>query len=362
MDMSYKRLEATLLAHFQINPDKASTFKSRIKQLQRLGFPPGVNIGRGAKMEYSATHLFKLVTALELISAGIPADRATKIVSSDWETFAAGFAVAIRELSRQEVPERIFAWVLTRSFGDLQIEPYTLRDRKSDPLESRVVIADEHFTQKQLLERIDRRRCYAYTLLPLTDLAANILVKAEDVGGCENIRNDQEFKDWIPKGARFVGGQQYISYLHIYGEETPFEKANRHCTTASILRHGLIKNTIADTYAGIARQKDAEDHQTFSAWVKTIVKELSYEQQMAIMEGPESEHGKDPAIIDSLLTLSIMVRVTDGSLIMSMLGSAVQDALRAIEKSRAEVDEWATKLAALEQDPLDVVEVEDGDD
>lgn len=96
MILTYGQLELALSLYMGIHPDRVGTFRARIKQFQRLQFPSGVNVGRGVKMTYSGEHLFKVATALQLISLGQPAMTAANIVESNWEDFATGYGIAIR--------------------------------------------------------------------------------------------------------------------------------------------------------------------------------------------------------------------------------------------------------------------------
>ena len=98
MELSYRQLEGILAAYLAVHPDKLSTFRSRMKQLQRLEFPPGVNIGRGVRMTYSAEHLLQLAVAFEVIGAGLAAKVATETVAQYWDRFQAAFGRAHAKL------------------------------------------------------------------------------------------------------------------------------------------------------------------------------------------------------------------------------------------------------------------------
>jgi len=96
VDLSYRQLELILAAYLSVHPDKIGTFRSRMKQLQRLEFPAGVNIGRGVRMTYNAEHLLQLAVAFEVIGTGLAAKAATDLVSGYWERFQAAFGRAHR--------------------------------------------------------------------------------------------------------------------------------------------------------------------------------------------------------------------------------------------------------------------------
>jgi hypothetical protein len=99
--LSYRQLEATLAAYLNVHPDKVATFRSRMKQLQRLEFPAGVNIGRGVRMTYTAEHLLQLAVAFEVMGTGVAAKAATELVSEYWDRFRAAFGRAHARLGYQ---------------------------------------------------------------------------------------------------------------------------------------------------------------------------------------------------------------------------------------------------------------------
>ena len=99
MQLSYRQLEATLAAYLNVHPDRIGTFRARMKQLQRLEFPIGVNIGRGVRMTYTASHLLQLAAAFEIMGAGLAAKTATNLVNEFWDRFEAAFGRSHSRLS-----------------------------------------------------------------------------------------------------------------------------------------------------------------------------------------------------------------------------------------------------------------------
>lgn len=91
-----------MAAYLNVHPDKISTFRSRMKQLQRLEFPVGVNIGRGVRMTYTAEHLLQLAVAFEVIGTGLAAKAATDLVTTYWDRFQAAFGRAHSRLGYRE--------------------------------------------------------------------------------------------------------------------------------------------------------------------------------------------------------------------------------------------------------------------
>lgn len=95
LSVTFGRLEVLLTTYFRIDPDRQGTFRARIKQLQRLNFPTGVNVGRGARFEYEIEHVIKLIFAFELLAVGVPAKLATDIVENGWDRISAAIQLVV---------------------------------------------------------------------------------------------------------------------------------------------------------------------------------------------------------------------------------------------------------------------------
>jgi hypothetical protein len=189
VELSYAQLEVILVAHFGIHPDRVSTFRSRIKQLQRLQFPSGVNIGRGVRMSYSATHLFQLVSAFELIGLGLPAAQATKAVEDRWTEFAAGYGLADQFWKASNFREHVFIRVMNRTLYDIQND-------NGDKVYSRVFVEDlESLTN--VLSRNSNRASHSYVVMCATDIYAKVMNAAKTVGGVRNPNYDVEMTTWV---------------------------------------------------------------------------------------------------------------------------------------------------------------------
>lgn len=199
MQLTYAALEQTLMGHFRIHPDMQGTFRSRMKQLKRLEFPPSVNVGQGTKAEYTATHLFQFITAFELIGSNIPAERATKLTLCYWPQFATAYSLAVQSIRRWR-KQRIFLWIIARSLYGMQTDPFPAKLPLSDcPDGARVAVGDDGGFADQLLARNQRRQAHCYTFLPISDLVTQALKALEERGGYPRARLDAEFMDWLPE-------------------------------------------------------------------------------------------------------------------------------------------------------------------
>ncbi|PSO12626.1 MULTISPECIES: hypothetical protein [unclassified Sphingobium] len=189
MILTYAQIESTLAGHLRVHPDKLGTLRARIKQLQKLQFPPGVNVGRGTKMAYSGAHLFQLLAAFELINIGLPAATATGLVTPNWRQFAAGFARAMEDPYRgrnADVFIRIGHYALEELTGGL--------DRKG--WISPVYIDDLESLTEDFLPRDDYRVGCSLIMICASEVVRSVIVAAERFSRIQNMRGDDEFKGW----------------------------------------------------------------------------------------------------------------------------------------------------------------------
>ncbi|KHS43407.1 hypothetical protein NJ75_03716 [Novosphingobium subterraneum] len=111
--MQFREVESVLAHLIGVFPDKRPRFQARLKQLQRLKFPDGVNAGKTARTDYRAEQIFKLALVLELLQAGITPERAISFVKTWWLKIRRGI-VQVRNEPR---PISIVFW--PKDFGGL---------------------------------------------------------------------------------------------------------------------------------------------------------------------------------------------------------------------------------------------------
>lgn len=73
-------MEEVFAALHMIAPDKRGAFQARMRHLQRLGFPPGTNTGRGRPAEYGFDQALLLALVFELNELGVSPERAIGIL------------------------------------------------------------------------------------------------------------------------------------------------------------------------------------------------------------------------------------------------------------------------------------------
>ena len=99
MDLAFKELEELIAAHYGVTDTGAVALRSRLKHLQRLGFPAEVNTGKGRRAKYGWPQIIELFVGLELIDAGLTPEVASSLVSKHRRNIflaAATFAASVK--------------------------------------------------------------------------------------------------------------------------------------------------------------------------------------------------------------------------------------------------------------------------
>lgn len=197
MELSYRQLEATLGAFVGVHPDKMGTFRSRVKQLQRMNFPLGVNIGRGSRMAYSALHLFQLAIAFELLGTGWPAKPAVEVTTEFWDRFetAIGAAFARTHLGNRGL---VFAVVRSDALKDMGGAP------GSGDQDKTVTIEDSDALSAILLEQASTARPTSFVVLKISRIYELVGWFVKEVGRDDNLDRSVEMRQWKGKFIKSV--------------------------------------------------------------------------------------------------------------------------------------------------------------
>lgn len=83
--LRYPEVEAILAEIHGVSSVGRTAFMGRIKHLQRKGWPPGANSGRGKPAEYGADALVRLLVSFELIALHVAPDQIVEsLIDLDW--------------------------------------------------------------------------------------------------------------------------------------------------------------------------------------------------------------------------------------------------------------------------------------
>lgn len=73
--LTYGQIEALVGELHGIAPRRMSALRARLKHFKRLGFPPGVNTGRGRPAEYGPGQIVNVLFAFQLLELGFAPER-----------------------------------------------------------------------------------------------------------------------------------------------------------------------------------------------------------------------------------------------------------------------------------------------
>lgn len=90
--IGFGELDAVVRILHGIAPDNAALV-ARFKYMQRLGFPEGVNPGRGVRSVYGLEEVLKVLLAFELLETGATPSRVVRLVRTGWPALLPALAV-----------------------------------------------------------------------------------------------------------------------------------------------------------------------------------------------------------------------------------------------------------------------------
>jgi hypothetical protein len=95
MGSGFGAVDGLFASLHNIRDDKRVAFRARLKHLQRLGFPPGVNTGTGRAAVYGGEQIFLLGVALEMLQLGLSPERAVSVIRNNQTPISAAARIAL---------------------------------------------------------------------------------------------------------------------------------------------------------------------------------------------------------------------------------------------------------------------------
>ena len=131
MELTFAQVEKALALTNAVAETKRSAFAYRLKHLQKLRFPPGVNTGRGKAAAYDVGHLYLLGVALELNQLGLTPERTVNVINQNTLTIAqAGLEAAREGPPKGSYPAPMLLYFDPANLSDLMIQTHN-EDRAS---------------------------------------------------------------------------------------------------------------------------------------------------------------------------------------------------------------------------------------
>jgi len=80
--LTREQLQALMMRLHNVIPERRIALMGRLKHLQRLGWPPDSNLGKGKRVRYSAQQIVLVALALEMIQLGLTPERTVKTLQA----------------------------------------------------------------------------------------------------------------------------------------------------------------------------------------------------------------------------------------------------------------------------------------
>lgn len=107
MEFTYKEIQDILSRKHHIADTNRTAFRGRIQHMQRLGFPTGVNTGKGRPASYTWRELMLLGLAFEYLEIGSTPDRSIAEIIKIEDMLLAGLSKVILAAEQPDGTEHV---------------------------------------------------------------------------------------------------------------------------------------------------------------------------------------------------------------------------------------------------------------
>lgn len=142
---TYAQAEIILAAlHGAVGKAQRGAFRSRLKNLKKLGIPRGVSPGKGAKVQYRDRHLYEWAFALELAEFGIDPTVIVKLMERAWDDeILPRFHTARHQINgKGEDIYLVLRPNLAGASWDRAVDPFTLTWTRAADIQGVVQVTD----------------------------------------------------------------------------------------------------------------------------------------------------------------------------------------------------------------------------
>jgi hypothetical protein len=117
--IGFGELDAVVRIMHVVAPDNAALV-ARFKYMQRMGFPEGVNSGRGMRAVYDLEKLLKVLVAFELLETGATPTRVVRMVRTGWAELRPALLLGwLSVIERGARPRRLMLCATPAAFHEL---------------------------------------------------------------------------------------------------------------------------------------------------------------------------------------------------------------------------------------------------
>lgn len=181
LSLSHAQVLAMLADLHDVVPSRQPQLLFRLQHLKKLGFPTGVNTGRGRAVRYGPQQIVELVLAFELIAAGLSPERIVNVIRETGDMLSLAAKFGIVGLMRGALRSNIMAVVqpnelasLKREFGEAEA-PYRLHFTTEEQLADTIAELGIHDRRVTLVNVTAVLRHASLSLDRLADIRPKVL-------------------------------------------------------------------------------------------------------------------------------------------------------------------------------------------
>ena len=185
VSFQYSEIFQILSKKHKISRSKSVSFRGRLQHFQRLGFPLGINTGRGRRVKYTWRELFLMGLALEYVEIGSTPERIVQEILK----FEDILLDAVARVASPPNTKTEGCFLLTELSGLLALK------RESQWGEEIVLLTQSEMTQVFSDNGDDRYRS-PYAIIDLRQFVASILLTVFDIIEISKSQLLEDLKLW----------------------------------------------------------------------------------------------------------------------------------------------------------------------
>lgn len=192
MEFTYKEIQDILSQKHHIADANRTAFRGRIQHMQRLGFPTGVNTGKGRPASYTWQELLLIGLAFEYLEIGSTPDRSIAEIIKIEDMLLVGLSKVILAAEQPDGTEQVDYFLFAELSALL-----TLRAEDSWHQQCRIL----SFGDIEQILSADGNDAYRspYAIIDLRQFLGGIFTSVLDVCGLNNQIMANDIKLWASR-------------------------------------------------------------------------------------------------------------------------------------------------------------------
>ena len=192
MEFTYKEVQDILALKHHIAASNRTAFRGRIQHMQRLGFPTGVNTGKGRPVSYSWRELLLIGLAFEYLEIGSTPDRSIAEIIKIEDMLLVGLSKVVLAAEQPDGSEQMDHFLFAELSALL-----TLRAEDHWHQQCRILSFDD--IRQILSEEGNDAYRSPYAIIDLRQFLGGIFTNVVEVCGLTNQIMAKDIKLWASR-------------------------------------------------------------------------------------------------------------------------------------------------------------------